>query len=405
MASIRKRTWQTPSGKVRTAWQVDYRDASRRRKSKQFETQAEARKWAEETDLRAANSATYGKTVADAGEAWIERAEADELERSTLEGYQWALDFILPCIGKIPLLELTQEEVVGFKKELAVAKSASTAERTLHVLKMIINHAVDAGWVGRNVAHKLRSSKSARHLKAQRRKIIIPSRDDLRAMIKQLDERADAYNVEEYSNLLGQRSRALFMMLFETGVRPSELRGLAWPQVKFGRGAVEILQRVDKWNVMGDCKTHASYRHIPISMRLLTVLQIWKARCPSSRQNLVFPTASGKPISYRNLHREFNRLQITAGVAEPTAGADGKTCFRAKYTLKDMRHAAASWWIHKRIDLKDLTTRIGHSSIQVTFDVYGHVIEEAAASDAIISDLDDDLYLEATPLQHDEPPS
>ena len=125
---------------------------------------------------------------------------------------------------------------------------------------------------------------------------------------------------------------------------------------------------------------------------MVKVLREWKEICPPSEHDLVFPTVGGMPISLPNLQREFTRLQRDAGISRVVTGRAGKPRHVKKYTLKDCRHGAASWWIHNRLNLKELTTRMGHSSIQVTFDVYGHLIEEVEASGATASDLDDDLY-------------
>lgn len=407
MASIRKRTWRT-SGKPRTAWQVDYRDRFNRRRSKQFTSLEEARAWLETTNLHSTSASPNGKTVADATRAWVDRAESDELERSTIVYYRRAKELADPYIGSIALTKLTKQDVMDFRKALARDKTTATATRTLHVLKMALNQAVDDGWAERNVARRLRSAKSSRHRKAAKKKINVPTRADLRAMVEVLETRVqtlreqrrkaasepDAKKAKRMRNerSMAERQRPMFLTLFEAGLRPSELRGLAWDEVKFDRGGIEVLQRVDQWQVMGDCKTEAAYRFIPLSKQLMAILAEWEQLCPASEFNLVFPTAGGLPISARNLDREFERLQFAASLTRIVAGPGGKQRRRRKYTPKDCRHGAASWWIHKRINLKDLTTRIGHSSIQVTFDVYGHIIEEVESSGTLSSDLDDDLY-------------
>jgi integrase len=60
------------------------------------------------------------------------------------------------------------------------------------------------------------------------------------------------------------------------------------------------------------------------------------------------------------------------------------TAAKAKLTLHDLRHAAASLWIEQRVEPKRVQTWLGHHSIQVTFDTYGHLFEQAEADNAVM---------------------
>ena len=77
----------------------------------------------------------------------------------------------------------------------------------------------------------------------------------------------------------------------------------------------------------------------------------------------------------------FKPLQIRAAVTKPVlirggpvVNKDGQAMVVGKYGFHALRHAAASNWIAAKIDLKRLQTWIGHSSIQITLDTYGHLI-------------------------------
>jgi integrase len=71
-------------------------------------------------------------------------------------------------------------------------------------------------------------------------------------------------------------------------------------------------------------------------------------------------------------------ILVSAGV---TKGDDGDV---AKYTAHIFRHAAASLWIEQGMNPKRVQALVGHGSIQVTFDTYGHLFEwaERDADDA-----------------------
>lgn len=390
MSAIRKRVWTNSSGKTRTAWLVDFKDKLGRRRAKQFGTQSEARNWSDGTNLQAV-SGTSALTVKDAAQAWLARANSEGLERSTLEEYGRVNSNIAPYIGDVPLKALTKGQVIAFRTELSKKKSEATARRAIHHLKMILNYALDEEWVGRNVARRLRSSKSARLIKAERLNIQIPTPAEQRKILDACDRHTGGGQPK-----MRKRSRAFYALLMETGIRPSEARGLTWSNLDLRNRSIQIAQRANRWNELGPCKTAAAYRQIDISPWLVSIFEDWRPHCPSSSENLVFPTATGKPISHRNICREFGKLQRAAGISKP--GSPG----RAKFRPYDLRHGAASRWIHAHLDLKTLSSLLGHESTQVTLDVYGHVIANAKRRRAVRRAIGEELYGDATSLQHGE---
>jgi integrase len=71
---------------------------------------------------------------------------------------------------------------------------------------------------------------------------------------------------------------------------------------------------------------------------------------------------------------------VAAGVTVRSKAQDGHPIVEAKYTgLHAFRHFYASWCINRRADgglelpAKVVQERLGHSSIQMTLDVYGHL--------------------------------
>jgi integrase len=99
------------------------------------------------------------------------------------------------------------------------------------------------------------------------------------------------------------------------------------------------------------------------------------------------------------VERGLAPTQIAAGVTIKGKGKDGKPVERAKYPgLHALRHFYASWCINRRVDgglelpAKVVQERLGHSSIMMTMDVYGHLFprgddsaELAAAETALLA--------------------
>jgi integrase len=121
----------------------------------------------------------------------------------------------------------------------------------------------------------------------------------------------------------------------------------------------------------------------------LNALREWKLACPrlkaaedeSGRLWLVFPNGNGKPESHANIvNRGFDPIQLRAGVSRPHAtlkDADGRPLQVAKYGLHALRHFFASWAIEQGFSPKKLQDLLGHASIQMTFDTYGHLFPSA----------------------------
>ena len=135
----------------------------------------------------------------------------------------------------------------------------------------------------------------------------------------------------------------------------------------------------------------AGERSIPLAPMLVNTLREWKLICPKGELDLAFPNGIGRIESHANIrNRGLIPAQIAAGVT-----ANGK----AKYPgLHSLRHFYASWCINRRVDgglelpLKVVQARLGHASVQMTADCYGHLFprgddgaEFAAAERAFLS--------------------
>ena len=116
MATIRKRSWQTKGGE-RTAWVADYFDGAGTRRLKTFATRKDGRRrgWSRPAGRWRAGTHTPESTSAMLGEAvelWLERAEAEGLERGTLVQYRQHRGHILELIpGETRLAKLTTARV------------------------------------------------------------------------------------------------------------------------------------------------------------------------------------------------------------------------------------------------------------------------------------------------------
>jgi integrase len=174
----------------------------------------------------------------------------------------------------------------------------------------------------------------------------------------------------------GSRYAPLFALLVHTGLRRGEALALRWSDVDLTKGMLRVrgtLSRIDGDLLVTEPKTAKSKRFVPISApaeRLLRDLQaaqvVERSRAGSAwrQTGVVFTTEFGEPCDPRNAFRALKVAAAKAGL--PDVG------------LHTLRHSAASLMLTHGVPLKVVSEILGHSSIAITGDVYGHVAPDVS---------------------------
>ena len=364
--SVRKRKWLTRNGEAKEAWIVDYSvNGARHIETFERKKDADAREAQVAVDVGKGIHIAPSKspTVAQAGARWLDGT--DKLEAATVESYRQHLrDHIIPFIGDLRLGHISVPVVRNFMDKLkAEGRSPAMIKRLIGDLGSILSDAQERGEVAHNAVRSLskRRKKGAGQKRGQKLKIgvDIPAPHEIKAII---------------ANLTG-RWRPLLLTAIFTGLRSSELRGLRWADVDLKKGVLHIRQRADKFNKIGAPKSESSERTIPLSPILANTLREWKLICPKGEADLVFPNGAGQIENHANIvQRGLAPVQIAAGLITKAG--------EAKYTgLHAFRHFYASWCINRREDgglglpIKLVQERMGHASITMTSDRYGHLFD------------------------------
>jgi integrase len=267
------------------------------------------------------------------------------------------------------------------------------AKRVLGDLTAIVKNAMRLGYVAKNVCAGVTVKRSGR----DKPKVIPPSKEHIRLLF----EAADAGRPMD---------KPLMLVFIFAGLRASEARALPWRNVDLKTGTLTIDQRADFRNVIGPPKSASGFRTIPVPPMVIAELRKWKLRCPPSAQDLVFPSEAGTPIFHPNIVLRFQEpLQIKAALTrpkvvsgKPVMDENGDPVLEGIYSLHDFRHAAASLWIERCVPPKRVQTWMGHHSIQVTFDTYGHLFAAQEDDAAVMAALQAEIMGEpdATQTQH-----
>jgi integrase len=374
--SVRKREWTTRKGEAKEAWVVDYSDQEGERHIATFGKKKDADAYHDtvRVDVRQGIHTAPSKsvTVAEAAESWVKRVEADGAERTTVRQYRQHINLhIVPRIGRTKLAHLTPKKVESFRDDLLLNLGRPMARKVLTSFRSLLKVAKHAH-VAADVSIG-RDKRSERKLEAGRD---IPTPAEVKRLI---DAAKDS------------KRHALLLTAALTGLRASELRGLRWSDVDFKAGELHVRQRADRYSEIGAPKSASSRRTVPLPANMLIpALKEWKLVCPKGEGDLVFPTSTGRIDHHANMLRSLAPIMIAAGVVDKNG--------RPKYALHALRHFFASWCINpkdrggRELPAKVVQQLLGHSSIVMTLDRYGHLFprgddraELAAAAGALLA--------------------
>ena len=316
-------------------------------------------------------------TLREAAEAWLEGAKSgairtrsgDVFKPSTLHGYEQALrSRVLPVLGGARLSDVGRPDLQDFaERMLAEGKDASTIRNALMPLRAIFGRAHDRNELAVNPTVRLRLPA----VRGRRDRIVEPA--EAERLLRELPE----------------GDRALWATALYAGLRRGELLALTLGDVDLAAGLLRVERSYDpRSGATGAPKSRAGVRRVPIAAVLRDYLAAHKARS-SSGEGLVFGRTAAQPFNHSSVLRRAEAAWRAAEVERARqAGADEQELqrvadeFAAPITLHECRHTFASLMIAAGVNAKALSSYLGHSSIQITFDRYGHLMpgnEEEAA--------------------------
>jgi integrase len=328
-----------------------------RRKFKTFTNEKDAKAFAKELgkillrkeyNLPGADG-KIAPTFSEAAEKWFETRETN-CKPSTIENYRYLLDtHVLPAFGPMRLDEITRGEVEEF---VARKKKDGMAPRSIRLMLATI-----------------------RPVYKRAKKDGIPTENpasDPAELIKIGEKKKVAvFTVQEVQHLLTAakehlpRFHPLLLAAFRTGMRQGELIALEWGAIDWRGKFIEVGRSYRK-GIFSTTKS-GKVRRVDMSDQLAAVLEEHRKRLAAealkageSMPELVFPSTAGTPMGPSGIRRDFNAVIKKAKLR--------------RIRFHDCRHSFASLLIANGESLAYIKEQMGHSSIQITVDVYGHLV-------------------------------
>jgi len=304
---------------------------------------------------------------------WLKRYVELECKLSTARSYEQLLRVhVTPRFGQKKLKDITRDQIKQFLAELSQATrvvkaitvpkfSRNTLRLIVCALRTVLTAAVEDGLIEANPA-----SKVGRFAKSEKpdRQASAMTRDETEKFLAAVKEVC----TEWYP---------FFLTALRAGLRKGELIALKWGDIQFGEGPEDpnryiLVQRNWSHGRFTSPKSKKS-RRVDLSKQLRIVLmELRDTRLlpammtgkTSVADDLIFPSQAGTVIKPDNIVPRY---------MEPALEKAGLRRFR----FHDLRHTFGSLLIQDGASLAYVKEQMGHSSIQITVDTYGHLIPGA----------------------------
>ena len=246
------------------------------------------------------------------------------------------------------LKKITMEDIVLLKEKCCEKYNNNLVSRLIRLIKKFLKEAFVLGYTEVNIGDLINPLKFTEH-----KVIKIITTEEFENIIKYIQKDKED-KTEEILYL---------KMLFKTGMRNGEARGLCWEDIDFNEGTVFIKKSVysliHKNFIINKPKTKQSIRIIHLPKSLLEELRIYREITEyKDNKDFIFCKEKGIPR---------------------TSGFNKSTLKRACKALNiqishhGLRHSHATFLVQNNISINVIQYRLGHSDIKTTLKTYSHI--------------------------------
>jgi integrase len=337
---------------------------------KTFARQAEAKSWRVDAK-RALDRGTLrpgagGRTLGEALAAFIEGMRSGAIhpkgrpayKPNTIRAYERAVRLhIAPSkVATLKVGEVRRQDLKGLAADLlAAGLSAGSVDNALTPIQSYYAWAIDNDEVGFNPSEGIEVPTG--HSKRPKR---IATAAEAGRLLAALDV-AD---------------RALWATAFYAGLRRGELQGLRACDIDLGASLVRVERGWDQYEDAIDPKSVAGRRRVPLLAVLRDHLDEHLLRTGSVCEELVFGRSPTMAFYASTADNRAKRAWSAANALEHEAAEedDREPDLLRPITLHECRHTFASLLIDAGANPKAIQEFMGHSKIQTTYDIYGHLL-------------------------------
>lgn len=316
-----------------------------------------------------ADKVTFGEYA----KQWIDAREASgRLAPATIARNKEVLAHLLRHFEAVPLGDIDATTVRNLYIVLAnEGVGQPTMVKVAIVLKQILGQAVNDDIILRNPCDRVEAPRQQKSRKGS----ALDKAGVARLVAALKEEESKSYplaRLPQQKHTTDMAHTTAARLALAAGLRRGEVLGLSWADVNFDNGELSVQHTLCKTTgELKDPKTESGRRVIALDAQMVDDLSRWKA-------------TQGKYLLSIGIAQSRETPVVTNEVGERMDGnnlARWWRAFRSKYGFEDLRfhdlrHTHATMLVSGGLNIKAVSSRIGHASVGITLDLYSHAQRE-----------------------------
>ncbi|HGA1324617.1 TPA: tyrosine-type recombinase/integrase [Streptococcus suis] len=295
------------------------------------------------------------KNYQELAELWLESYQLTVKPQTFIATKRMLYNHLIPVFGALKLNKLSVSYIQGFINDLSSELVHYSVVHSIN--RRVLQYGVSLQLLPFNPARDVILPKVP---KRENKAIKFIAPEDLKALMTYMEKLAN----KKFSYFFDY---VLYTVLLATGCRFGEVVALEWSDIDLENGTISITKNYSRLlKLIGTPKSKAGVRVISIDKKTINLLRLYKNR---QRQLFIETGARVSAVVFATPLKEYQNMATRQESLDRRITEVGIP----RFTFHAFRHTHASLLLNAGISYKELQYRLGHATLAMTMDIYGHL--------------------------------
>ena len=298
------------------------------------------------------------KNYQELAELWLESYQLTVKPQTFIATKRMLYNHLIPVFGALRLNKLSVSYIQGFINDLSSELVHYSVVHSIN--RRVLQYGVSLQLLPFNPARDVMLPKVP---KKENKAIKFIAPEDLKALMAYMEKLAN----KKFSYFFDY---VLYSVLLATGCRFGEVVALEWSDIDLDNGTISITKNYSRLlKLIGTPKSKAGVRVISIDKKTINLLRLYKNR---QRQTFIETGARVSAVVFATPTKEYQNMATRQESLDRRIAEVGIP----RFTFHAFRHTHASLLLNAGISYKELQYRLGHATLAMTMDIYGHLSKD-----------------------------